>query len=71
MTIAVPVHHMTEAELDGLHNRIVGVFAFAGMSSGPALDHATAAMMRVALEAIERHRAERESRRAKLQLVRY
>jgi hypothetical protein len=46
------------------------VFAFAGMS-GPALDYAVAAAMRVALESIERHRAERESRRAKLQLVRY
>jgi hypothetical protein len=69
--MTIPVHHMTEAELDGLHNRIVGVFAFAGITSGPALDHATAATMCVALGAIERHRAERESRRAKLQLVRY
>jgi hypothetical protein len=63
-------HHMSEAELDGLHNRIAGMFAFAGLS-GHALDCAIAETLPNALAAIERHRSERESRRAKLQLVRY
>ena len=66
----VPVHHMTTAELDGLHNRIAGALVFAGLS-GHALDSAIAETLRAAITAVERQRAERESRRANLQLVRY
>jgi hypothetical protein len=39
MTIAID--HMSEAELDGLHNKITGAFAFAGLS-GHTLDAAVA-----------------------------